>query len=153
MYLLTQSNENLVFSVGGKLKYIIDVTMAYNEEEKINFYRIFVPSRPFTVSLYTRVFPASDVPTDEEGLLKWLIDLWSEKERRMAYFQEHKTFPVLPEDEQRRTAGAALIRDRRRVELMHASRLCTVLFFTLLPGAITLGVLCTLGMKLLSFTV
>lgn len=140
-------------SVGEKLKFIIDVTMAYNEEEKINFYRMFVPSRPFSVFVHIRIYPVADVPTDEEGLLKWMIGLWSEKEQRMAYFKKHQTFPVLPQDEQSGAVTSSLLRDRRRVELMDVPRFFTHMIFTTVPGAITLCVLCTLCSKLLSFVV
>lgn len=129
------------FAVGRQLDYIIDLTMAYDEEKNLNFYRMFVPTRGFDVSVYTRVFAASEIPTDDEDLLKWMIDRWSEKERRMEYFAEHKSFPVLPEDERHRAPGVSLVRAPKQVQLMTPSRFSVHMFFTTVPGLITLCVL------------
>ena len=48
---------------------------------------------PCQVTICYRIFPASDVPTDTDGMQKWLFERFVEKEAMLEYFYKHGHFP------------------------------------------------------------
>lgn len=50
--------------------------------------------KPIVADMYVRRFVFKDLPTDEEGLTKFLYKLYQEKDAVMEYYQTHNnTFP------------------------------------------------------------
>lgn len=79
------------------LKWVIDVTVGYPDQEPLCLATICAGSRPTCVTtLHYRRYPIEDVPTEMQELTNWLYDRWVEKERMLETFYKTGRFPDLP---------------------------------------------------------
>ncbi|KAK7603207.1 hypothetical protein V9T40_003206 [Parthenolecanium corni] len=77
-----------------KLMWILDVTVGYPEGKPLDLPTIVMGyRRPCKTHLCYRLYPASQVPRDHEGMTKWLFDRWVEKEKMLETFYRTGDFP------------------------------------------------------------
>lgn len=87
-------------STSSVIRAIYDVTIAYEEPVRPGFLSIFVGTRPKRVHLHVRRWSLAQVPSDEEARVKWLYQVWRDKDALLDHFKQHKRFPA-------RTNGSA----------------------------------------------
>jgi len=75
------------------LRWVIDATICYPGGQPLNCFCILFAHRPpcETIVHYRR-YPASDVPLDEDQLMKWLYDRWTEKDQLLGSFYASEKF-------------------------------------------------------------
>lgn len=85
------------------LKWIIDVTIAYPDQQKpLDLLAICAASRPPCITyMHFRRYAIEDVPYhNSDSLRDWLYDRWSEKEELLDEYYSTKKFPLLPKRQQ-----------------------------------------------------
>lgn len=71
----------------GKLKWVIDMTIAYPNGEAPNaLFLIFSRGEYPPIHVHYRVFDINSVPSDTEGFTKWLYDRYVEKDAMLEQF-------------------------------------------------------------------
>src|ERR1700682_2188306 len=68
---------------------IVDITVAYpslKSPKKLE--ELVVGKFPQRVMFYIRVYKNDELPEDDDGLNKWCVDRWIEKEKRLTYLYE-----------------------------------------------------------------
>lgn len=90
----TKGFMQCVESCGSAITAVYDVTIAYEEPQRPNFYSIIVGSRPKRVHLHVRRFALADVPTDAARQADWLYQLWRDKDALLDHFEQHHCFPA-----------------------------------------------------------
>jgi len=73
------------------LTYVYDITLGYPIKPSPSC--CFFPGEGIKIHMHVKKISINDVPEDEEGIKEWLNELWCEKDKLMAYFNEHKSFP------------------------------------------------------------
>ena len=64
-----------------KIKYILDTTVCINGDEKEATLSNVMSGNSVSFDVYTRRIPVADLPEDDEGLSKWLVDLYVRKDK------------------------------------------------------------------------
>ena len=64
-----------------KIKYILDTTVCINGDEKEATLSNVMSGNSVSFDVYTRRIPVADLPKDDEGLSKWLVDLYVRKDQ------------------------------------------------------------------------
>ncbi|XP_078589644.1 acyl-CoA:lysophosphatidylglycerol acyltransferase 1-like [Branchiostoma floridae x Branchiostoma japonicum] len=83
-----------VHSEGQHIKWIVDITIAYQNGRPLDIQTLVSTWRPpYPTTLHYRYFPISEVPRDEEGLTKWLYKRFEEKEELLSNFYSTGKFP------------------------------------------------------------
>lgn len=79
-----------------KIKWILDVTVAYPPGKPLNFQTIIFGQRdPMMVTLHYRKIPISQVPNHSlESLRDWLFGVYTEKDKLLDSFYKTGHFPV-----------------------------------------------------------
>ncbi|KAI6213986.1 PlsC domain-containing protein [Aphelenchoides besseyi] len=73
------------------IRYIYDVTVAYPAEIVQNETDMILKGRlSRNVHYHIRKYDISDLPSDEDGLSRWLLSVWTEKEKRLEQFYAQK---------------------------------------------------------------
>ena len=90
------NNTVFVLIDNGKspLKWIIDITIGYPDHHVLDRMTLVTGLHPPQQTvLHYRVFPVSEVPTDTEGLIKWMNDRYQEKDQLLNEFYRTGHFP------------------------------------------------------------
>lgn len=88
-------------TLGDSVEWLYDLTVGYpgiepgqNPEDVMTMKRIFCEGNgPHEIHIHMRRYRLADLPTDTERFTHWLLDRWTEKDRRLVYFNEHGKFP------------------------------------------------------------
>lgn len=125
-YIESQSNQKT-------LKWIIDMTIGYPGATPYNTHGMFVGYwPPRKVQIHYRVYPIGDVPTDREGLTKWMYQRYQEKEGFLHEFYT-KSKPLDESDEEKRYMSRIkrqnLEMDVIVATLYYLFLLCSFIFF------------------------
>nr|XP_032518386.1 acyl-CoA:lysophosphatidylglycerol acyltransferase 1-like [Danaus plexippus plexippus] len=76
------------------IEWILDVTIAYPDRVPIHLQDIVCGIRPpCTTHLYYRLYPSSEVPSDNEELTQWLYDRFIEKDKMLEEYYRTGKFP------------------------------------------------------------
>lgn len=115
------------------LKWIIDMTIGYPGATPYNTHGMFVGYwPPRKVQIHYRVYPIGDVPTDREGLTKWMYQRYQEKEGFLHEFYT-KSKPLDESDEEKRYMSRIkrqnLEMDVIVATLYYLFLLCSFIFF------------------------
>lgn len=79
------------------LKWVIDLTIGYENKWPLDLVQVFLRSRPpMKTTVHYRYFPIQEVPSDHKQLTSWLFDRWVEKEHMLDVFYKSGKFPRLP---------------------------------------------------------
>ncbi|XP_064623954.1 acyl-CoA:lysophosphatidylglycerol acyltransferase 1-like [Lineus longissimus] len=90
-------NPELSNSMKPSLKYIIDLTFAYPNGKALNFADFAIGTgRSIDFALHYRVYPANEIPLDNEGLTKWMYDRYVEKEALLDAYYNTGKYPKIP---------------------------------------------------------
>ncbi|ELP93435.1 1-acylglycerol-3-phosphate acyltransferase, putative [Entamoeba invadens IP1] len=73
------------------IPYFYDLTLGYPSKPTAAL--CFFPGGGMNIHMDVHRIDMKDVPEDDEGLKKWLNDLWIRKDGLVDYFNEHKHFP------------------------------------------------------------
>ncbi|KAK2149177.1 hypothetical protein LSH36_463g02003 [Paralvinella palmiformis] len=77
------------------LKWVIDITIGYPKNQPLDIFQVLSGKRPScTTVLYYRKYPISEIPTNEEQLLRWMYSRFEEKERMLETFYASGEFVV-----------------------------------------------------------
>ena len=76
----------------GGLDAVYDVTIGYPDVLPKTELELTKGIMPREVHFHIKSYDDRDVPTDDEGLVKWCRDRWAEKEERLKQFYTHKQF-------------------------------------------------------------
>lgn len=63
-----------------RIKYILDTTVCINGDEKDATLSNVLSGNSVDFDVYARRIPIADLPKDDEGLSKWLVDLYVRKD-------------------------------------------------------------------------
>lgn len=115
------------------LKWIIDMTIGYPGATPYNTHGMFVGYwPPRKVQIHYRVYPIGDVPTDREGLTKWMYQRYQEKEVFLHEFYT-KSKPLDESDEEKRYMSRIKRQDLEMdvivATLYYLFLLCSFIFF------------------------
>ncbi|CEP18578.1 hypothetical protein [Parasitella parasitica] len=88
-------------TLGDSVEWLYDLTVGYpgiepgqNPEDVMTMKRIFCEGNgPHEIHIHMRRYRLKDLPTDTEHFTRWLLDRWTEKDKRLVYFNEHGKFP------------------------------------------------------------
>ncbi|KAF1804523.1 acyltransferase-domain-containing protein [Mucor lusitanicus] len=88
-------------TLGDSVEWLYDLTVGYpgiepgqNPEDVMTMKRIFCEGNgPHEIHIHMRRYRLADLPTDTESFTHWLLDRWTEKDKRLIYFNEHGKFP------------------------------------------------------------
>ena len=84
---------------GNRIKWVIDVTIAYPTRRPLDLFMIIDATRPpCQIAVHYRCYKADAVPCDHEELLRWLYDRWTEKDQLLDHFYQNGAFPVASTD-------------------------------------------------------
>jgi len=75
-----------------KIKYILDTTVCINGDEKDATLSNILRGNSVDFDVYVRRVPIASLPKDDEGLSKWLIDLYVQKDKAKQRYYETGTF-------------------------------------------------------------
>ncbi|KAI8981790.1 acyltransferase-domain-containing protein [Mycotypha africana] len=83
------------------VEWLYDLTIAYpgikpgeNPEDVMTMKRIFCEGNgPHEIHIHVQRYRLADLPSDTEGFSNWLLERWTEKDKRMIYFNEHGKLP------------------------------------------------------------
>ncbi|KAI8646247.1 acyltransferase-domain-containing protein [Parasitella parasitica] len=87
-------------TLGDSVEWLYDLTVGYpgiepgqNPEDVMTMKRIFCEGNgPHEIHIYMRRYRLRDLPTDTEQFTHWLLNRWTEKDKRLVYFNEHGKF-------------------------------------------------------------
>ena len=95
------------------LKWVIDITIGYPENSPLDIFQVLSGRRPScTTVLYYRKYPISEVPTDEEQLLKWMYKRFEEKENLLETFYTRGEFVINPSYHSASSSGKLITKPR-----------------------------------------
>lgn len=86
-------------NIDGKIRYVIDVTIIYTESEKQpSLWDLIVGTKEIAedVRIVYKILPAEDVPVEEQPLLKYMYNLYGQKENLLGTF--YRTGCKLPKE-------------------------------------------------------
>ena len=88
------------------LKWVIDITIGYPNRKALDLMQIILGVRPpCKTVLHYRKYPIAEVPTDDEGLLKWMYARYVEKEEMLSQYHSNGKFPIKNESDIMKTNG------------------------------------------------
>ncbi|CAB3240779.1 unnamed protein product [Arctia plantaginis] len=93
---LSQNNSktSMQVKVGDSIEWVLDVTIAYPNRIPLHLVDVVCGIRPpCTTHLHYRLYPSSEVPTDNEGMTQWLYDRFIEKDKMLEEFYATGKFP------------------------------------------------------------
>lgn len=87
--------------LGDSIEWLYDLTIGYpgiesgeNPEDVMTMKRIFCEGNgPHKIHVYIQRYRLDSLPSDTENFTKWLLERWTEKDKRLIYFNEHGKFP------------------------------------------------------------
>jgi len=74
------------------MRAVYDLTIGYKERCPL-FINNLYGTDPSEVHMHIRRIPISEIPESEDGLTKWLFDLFHQKDQILASFSETGSFP------------------------------------------------------------
>lgn len=88
-------------TLGDSVEWLYDVTIGYpgieqgkNPEDVMTMKRIFCERNgPHKIHAYIRRYRLDQLPSDTIQFSKWLLDTWTEKDKRLVYFNQYGKFP------------------------------------------------------------
>jgi hypothetical protein len=103
-------------TLGDSVEWLYDLTVGYpgipageNPEDVMTMKRIFCDGTgPHKIHIHIRRYRLDSLPKETEQFTQWLLDRWTEKDKRLIYFNEHSRFPEeeeLGEGEDERILG------------------------------------------------
>jgi hypothetical protein len=121
-------------TLGDSVEWLYDLTVGYpgippgeNPEDVMTMRRIFCEGTgPHKIHIYIRRYRLDSLPTETEQFTQWLLDRWTEKDKRLIYFNEHGRFPEeeeLGEGEDERILGHGRT-VKVHLKLQHTIREC-----------------------------
>ncbi|KAI9482676.1 MAG: acyltransferase-domain-containing protein [Benjaminiella poitrasii] len=116
-------------TLGNSVEWLYDLTVAYpgiepgqNPEDVMTMKRMFCEGNgPHKIHIYIRRYRLDSLPSDTEEFTKWLLQLWSEKDKRLVYFNEHGK---LPEEEEESNSQNSIKTVTVPIKLKHTLREC-----------------------------
>ncbi|CAG0881371.1 unnamed protein product [Darwinula stevensoni] len=76
------------------IQWIVDLTIGYQEAKPLDLGVIVTGAHPpCKIVFHFQRFHIDEVPSDQEGLTKWIINLYAEKEKLLRQFYETGAFP------------------------------------------------------------
>jgi hypothetical protein len=98
------------------VEWLYDLTIGYpdippgeNPEDVMTMKRIFCEGNgPHKIHVHIQRYRLDTIPSDTENFTKWLLEKWTEKDKRLVYFNDHGKFPEesdLGEGEDERILG------------------------------------------------
>ncbi|KAI5638928.1 acyl-CoA:lysophosphatidylglycerol acyltransferase 1-like [Phthorimaea operculella] len=91
-----RNNSKMILDTkcGEHIEWILDVTVAYPERVPLHLSDIVCGIRdPCATHLHYRLYPANEVPSDTEGMTRWLYDRFIEKNDMLEEFYRTGRFP------------------------------------------------------------
>ena len=90
VFLLTACNKK-------KLKWIIDATIGYENDQPLSLLTVVNGSRPAAqTSIHYRIYRADLIPQDTDSMTEWLYARYTEKDQMLAEFKRTGKFPIVP---------------------------------------------------------
>lgn len=88
-------------TLGDSVEWLYDLTVGYpgipigeNPEDVMTMQTIFCKGTgPKKIHIHIRRYRLDRIPADTENFTKWLLERWTEKDRRLVYFNQYGTFP------------------------------------------------------------
>ncbi|KAI7887625.1 uncharacterized protein EV154DRAFT_427102 [Mucor mucedo] len=88
-------------TLGDSVEWLYDLTVGYpgipigeNPEDVMTMQSIFCKGTgPKKIHIHIRRYRLDQIPSDTENFTKWLLERWTEKDRRLVYFNQYGTFP------------------------------------------------------------
>ncbi|KAL0266626.1 UNVERIFIED_CONTAM: hypothetical protein PYX00_009118 [Menopon gallinae] len=78
-----------------KIRWVVDITIAYPRGEPLDLPTIITGSRPpCRTILFYRVYKSSEIPLDKEEMTNWLYKIFQEKEEMLEKFYTTGVFPT-----------------------------------------------------------
>jgi len=88
------ANNGKGATVDSRLKWVIDLTIAYPNGKPLDIMTIFCASvPPCSTVFHYRCYPILEVPTDNEALKQWVYDRYIEKESMLETYYKTGKFP------------------------------------------------------------
>ena len=114
------------------LKWLIDATIGYPNNLDLNGLTIIAGTRnPCNVTVHYRKFPISELPLDNESLIKWMYDRYEEKEIMLEVFHRTGQFPEWNEVT-RKINEEVLLKDARPLKHCEYKIFALKIFYLLL---------------------
>ncbi|KAI8082372.1 hypothetical protein BDF21DRAFT_338403 [Thamnidium elegans] len=87
-------------TLGDSVEWLYDLTIGYpgipvgeNPEDVMTMQSIFCKGTgPKRIHVYIRRYRLDKIPSDTENFSKWLLENWTEKDKRLIYFNRHGKF-------------------------------------------------------------
>ncbi|XP_049875294.1 acyl-CoA:lysophosphatidylglycerol acyltransferase 1 isoform X2 [Pectinophora gossypiella] len=92
-----QNNSKMILDTnsGDSIEWVLDVTIAYPDRIPLHLVDVVCGiRRPCTTHLHYRLYPASEVPSDSEGMTQWLYDRFIEKDKMLEEYYRTGKFPT-----------------------------------------------------------
>jgi lysophosphatidylglycerol acyltransferase 1 len=94
----------------GKIKWVIDMTIAYPNGEAPNLlFLAFSMGKVPPIHIYYKVFDINNVPKDEKGFTKWMYDRYVEKDTMLGRFYSIGTLTENAEERVEYDVAAVII--------------------------------------------
>lgn len=117
-------------TLGDSVEWLYDLTVGYpgiepgqNPEDVMTMKRIFCERNgPHQIHIHMRRYRLDELPKDNEGFTHWLLDRWSEKDKRLIYFNEYGKFPEETDTDNDRIYSGRTV--KIPIRLQHTFREC-----------------------------
>ncbi|XP_073946437.1 plexin A isoform X2 [Choristoneura fumiferana] len=90
-----QNNVAKHLKTSDHLQWVLDVTIAYPDRVPLHLQDVVCGIRPpCDIRIHYRIYPITEVPSDDEGMTQWLYDRFIEKDKMLEEYYRTGEFPT-----------------------------------------------------------